>query len=296
MKDCGYYQELISRLVDRELSAEEGEELAAHARECEDCRRVYTAFTAISGMLADSLEEPPEELRENVMAEVRRSEIRKKNRSRGGIKKLISIAAVAVLVIGVGAVALPRLFPMGSAAPDMAEEYSTTTTEAAEAEADAAYGESFSSAVSAGTAQEPNAAEDAGVQAPAAAEESSEELSEIYAATTPTDDPSLTDRDLIDDAVARSQESESTAEIVDVTGQGRGKAIQALLRGTAGSLPAGKTADRRFLLRYDVDGVSTQVLVSVFGEKVYYISLSGEESDMFLADCSWSALRSAIYG
>ena len=82
---------------------------------------------------------------------------------------------------------------------------------------------------------------------------------------------------------------------MDVTGQGRGKAIQALLRGTPGSLPAGKTADRRFLLRYDVDGVSTQVLVSVFGEKVYYISLSGEESDMFLADCSWSALRSAIY-
>ena len=36
-------------------------------------------------------------------------------------------------------------------------------------------------------------------------------------------------------------------------------------------------------------------LISVYGEKVFYISLSGEESDMMLADCSWQTLRSAIY-
>ena len=97
-------------------------------------------------------------------------------------------------------------------------------------------------------------------------------------------------------AVARSEEPETSAEIVDVSGQGRGARLRRLLSGTPGELPADRTPDRRFLLRFDVDGVSTQVLISVYGEKVFFISLSGEESDMIFADCSWSSLRSAIYG
>ena len=80
MKDCAYYQELISRLIDREISPEEGEELAAHARECEECRAVYTAFVSLSDMLSDELVDPPEELAENVMAEIRRAELWKQNR------------------------------------------------------------------------------------------------------------------------------------------------------------------------------------------------------------------------
>ena len=55
------------------------------------------------------------------------------------------------------------------------------------------------------------------------------------------------------------------------------------------------TPDRRFLLRFDVDGISSQVLISVYGEKVFFISLSGEESDMVLADCKWSTLYAKIY-
>ena len=75
MKDCAYYQELISRLIDRELTLEEGEELAAHARSCPECQAVYKAFSTLSGTLSDELEEPPEELAENVMAQIRREEV-----------------------------------------------------------------------------------------------------------------------------------------------------------------------------------------------------------------------------
>ena len=57
MKDCAYYQELISRLVDREITPEEGEELAAHARECEECRAVYTAFVSLSDALCAARED-----------------------------------------------------------------------------------------------------------------------------------------------------------------------------------------------------------------------------------------------
>ena len=97
------------------------------------------------------------------------------------------------------------------------------------------------------------------------------------------------------EAEAPVAEPEPVAEIVDVTGQGRGRNIAALLVGTPGELPSGVTPDHRFLLRFDVDGVSSQVLISVYGEKVFYISLSGEESDMMLSDYGWSSLRAKIY-
>ncbi len=91
--------------------------------------------------------------------------------------------------------------------------------------------------------------------------------------------------------------SRSFAPIAEnaVTGQGRGRNIAALLVGTPGELPSGVTPDHRFLLRFDIDGVSSQVLISVYGEKVFYISLSGEESDMMLSDYGWSSLRAKIY-
>ena len=117
MKDCAYYQELISRLVDREITPEEGEELAAHARECEECRAVYTAFVSLSDTLCAGLVDPPEELAENVMAEIRRAELWKQNRRpRRQMRRWAALAASAVLVIGVGALTLPRLLGAKGAA------------------------------------------------------------------------------------------------------------------------------------------------------------------------------------
>ena len=109
MKDCAYYQELISRLIDRELTLEEGEELAAHARSCPECQAVYKAFSTLSGTLSDELEEPPEELAENVMAQIRREEVRSRHTRPVLNRKILSVAALAVLVIGIGSLTLPRL-------------------------------------------------------------------------------------------------------------------------------------------------------------------------------------------
>ena len=111
MKDCAAYQEMISRLIDREITPEEGTELAAHARECAECRAVYTAFSSLSGLLSDDLVDPPEELAENVMAEIRRSELWKKKRQpRRQLRRWAALAACAVLLVGAGALTLPRLF------------------------------------------------------------------------------------------------------------------------------------------------------------------------------------------
>ena len=267
MKDCAYYQELISCLLDRELTVEEGQDLVAHARTCPECQAVYTAFSSLSGMLSGDLIDPPEELGEYVMAEIRRAAIRERHKAPKLTRKALSLAAAA----GLGALTLPRLLGRKgaamSASPQAAVEY------AAAEEASTAYG-----------ALADDSPADFGTPIP---------VSDSFAA--PAKDTTMSELEMINEAIARSEEPETTAEIVDVSGQGRGRRISSLLVGTPGDLPASRTPDRRFLLRFDVDGVSSQVLISVYGEKVFYISLSGEESDMMLADCSWQTLRSAIY-
>ena len=277
MKDCAYYQELISRLIDREITPEEGEELAAHARECEECRAVYTAFVSLSDALCADLVDPPEELAENVMAEIRRSELWKQNRRpRRQIRRLAALAAGAVLVIGVGSLTLPRLLGAKSAA------------KAANTEVVYSADEPMMAAPAAGAA-----AYDSAAVSEEAAEMAPIPVSDDFAA--PASETTKSEQEMIHEAIARSEEPETVADIVDVTGQGRGRNIAALLVGTPGELPSGVTPDHRFLLRFDIDGVSSQVLISVYGEKVFFISLSGEESDMVLSDFSWSELRARIY-
>ena len=277
MKDCAYYQELISRLVDREITPEEGEELAAHARECEECRAVYTAFVSLSDALCAELVDPPEELAENVMAEIRRAELWKQNRRpRRQIRRWAALAAGAVLVIGVGSLTLPRLLGAKSAA------------KAANSEAVYSAEEPMMAAPAAGAA-----AYDSAAVSEEAAEMAPIPVSDDFAA--PASETTKSEQEMIHEAIARAEEPETVADIVDVTGQGRGRNIAALLVGTPGELPSGVTPDHRFLLRFDVDGVSSQVLISVYGEKVFYISLSGEESDMMLSDYGWSSLRAKIY-
>ncbi len=115
------YRELISRLLDEDaaLTAEENRRLQAHLAECADCAAVYQAFSALSETLSEDLEEPPARLRENVMAELRREEIRRKNRRRISPAAFIAAAAVLALAIGLG----PRLLPpkaVGNAYPPQA--------------------------------------------------------------------------------------------------------------------------------------------------------------------------------
>lgn len=98
VETCGKIQELISRLLDEDLDREERAALEEHVQSCPECRAVYEAFSAVSASLKDDLEEPPESLRESVMAEIRREQIR--NRNRRPWRAVLSAAAVAALVLG----------------------------------------------------------------------------------------------------------------------------------------------------------------------------------------------------
>ena len=110
MENCAYMQELISRMLDEELNENEQAALAKHLESCPECRAVYEAFSAVSASLRGELEEPPERLRENVMAEIRRGEIRRKNRF--GWRGALTAAAVLALALGLRYGLTPRMNEM----------------------------------------------------------------------------------------------------------------------------------------------------------------------------------------
>ena len=96
MRSCEEYREWASCLIDGELDDKRAEELRLHAAQCEECRAVLEAFTALSGGMEELQTEPPAALHENVMAEIRRE-----NRKPVLIftKRSRQLAAVAVLAV-----------------------------------------------------------------------------------------------------------------------------------------------------------------------------------------------------
>ena len=71
MQEHEYYQELMSRLLDEGLTDEEQTELREHVRGCEECRRVFAAFTGMTSQLREDLAEPPRDLAGGVMERIR---------------------------------------------------------------------------------------------------------------------------------------------------------------------------------------------------------------------------------
>lgn len=101
MSSCDKYQELISRMVDGDLSADEKHELADHIENCPSCSALFQAFFSISKVMEDSLEEPPVNLRDSVMAEIQRAEIRRRNRIPTILRGVLSAAACVAVIVGV---------------------------------------------------------------------------------------------------------------------------------------------------------------------------------------------------
>ena len=101
MSQCEIYQELISRMVDGDLSAREEADLARHIETCPDCAALFQAFSVLSSQIGEDLEESPFDLRDNVMAEIHREEIRLRNRIPTVLRSVLSAAACVALIVGV---------------------------------------------------------------------------------------------------------------------------------------------------------------------------------------------------
>lgn len=123
MSGCEMYQELISCLLDGELNEEESTALAEHLEHCPECETMFEAFTGLSKSISENMEEVPEGLHENIMAAVRREDIKNKNSKKKlskPVKAILTTAACAALIVGVGVAAAPKFFSSGKAAPQLA--------------------------------------------------------------------------------------------------------------------------------------------------------------------------------
>lgn len=102
MNRCEEYQELISRMIDDELTADEVSVLAEHLKTCADCAVVFKAFSALSNSTKETMADLPQGLHEQIVAGARRQHIKNANKSkRKPIRNLIAAAACLVLVVGV---------------------------------------------------------------------------------------------------------------------------------------------------------------------------------------------------
>lgn len=71
--DCGYFEKIIYRLPDDDLTPAEREELEAHVAECADCRTLYDAMAAARESLTDRVA-VPEDFSKRVMKGVHAEE------------------------------------------------------------------------------------------------------------------------------------------------------------------------------------------------------------------------------
>lgn len=251
MKNCDTYQELISRMLDGDLSKAERDELAAHVRSCPDCAAVYVAFRSLSENLGSDQEEPPTSVHENIMAEVRRDGLRRRNsvhRSHRGWHAALTAAACVVLIAAAG-LSLPRIVGRsGAAAPaevPMAAQslYQTeaVTEEAAPMEREAAYGlvDAKNSAQS---------ADDVPAEEPA---EAAAELPEPAADSLWADTGRVLTLDEEQSAVLREH----------MTGE---------------KLPIDGSAAQELQLSYLLDGTPTPLTVLLFEDKAVYVFADGD--------------------
>lgn len=101
MLDCEQALELISAKLDGALTAEESAQLEEHLAACPACRALLADFEELHMELPRLAAQPPADLKDHIMAEVRRSKVTpfqgKKKQWRW--RSLASLAAVLVLVL-----------------------------------------------------------------------------------------------------------------------------------------------------------------------------------------------------
>lgn len=99
MSDCKAYQELISRMLDEDLSEAEKARLHAHIEDCPECRRMLDAFSMLQHTMADDLEEPPAELAKAVMEQVRREPVSIAKKRGKHVGRWLALAACLAIVV-----------------------------------------------------------------------------------------------------------------------------------------------------------------------------------------------------
>lgn len=269
MKSCEFYQELISRRIDGELSEEETAVLARHLETCPECSALYAAFCGISSAIGEELAEPPESLSQNVMAELRRAGIAAKNKRKRSWKGPLATAACLAVVIA-AAWYVPNRSRCDSAAPmsaPAAQEYSVTEDTAPSA----GYGEI----------------------APEAAEEpaegfTAEDTEEIGPA--PHDEDAGEENGALPPPKAAGS-SAQRGQNLELTGD-QARQFAALLHGEETEFSNTEGLEPLYVVRYELDGTSYCVYVHILDGQVLF---SFDDARYCLSLCTTEELETLLF-
>lgn len=108
-RECEYFETLILRVPDGDLTDAEADALQTHLRACPECRRFFQALRSVSGALSDASAEPPAELAAGVMERILAqttpntapaSSPRRKNAGPKRRWRSLSAAACLILIAG----------------------------------------------------------------------------------------------------------------------------------------------------------------------------------------------------
>lgn len=128
MQDCSRYDEMLSALVDDELSEEEARELDAHLANCAECRSYLRLLQTMHEGLGQALPDPPEMLRKGVMYKVG---LEKKRRFGAFGRWAVSAAVFCVALLGVIKLTGNDLKSMRSVTANAAKSVASTVADAA---------------------------------------------------------------------------------------------------------------------------------------------------------------------
>ncbi len=99
MSDCERYEEMISALLDGELSAAEEAEVRAHMASCPDCAAMYEAFAAVGA--AVGAQNVPDTLHDGIMAKVRAAESASRTQHKIiRLRPILTAAACLIVLVG----------------------------------------------------------------------------------------------------------------------------------------------------------------------------------------------------
>ena len=116
MSACDKYQEMISALLDGELTEEEQTQVRAHIASCAECRAMYEAFSALNAAVSADVD-VPESLHDGIMARVHSAETATKTQGKLTVlRRTVSLAACLVVIVGTVFALRNNLFPHRKAA------------------------------------------------------------------------------------------------------------------------------------------------------------------------------------
>ena len=128
MQDCSRSGELLSALVDDELSEEEARELDTHLATCARCRSDLRLLQTLHEELGQALPDPPETLRSGIMYKVG---LEKKRRFGAFWRWAASAAVFVFALLGVVKLTGNDLKSMRSVTADAAKSVASTVADAA---------------------------------------------------------------------------------------------------------------------------------------------------------------------